>query len=212
MIPNVSQKQLLNGLGIVVLILLVAPFVAYAVPQAIGATQSYVVMSGSMSPTINTGDVIFVYDRDPNTIQEGDIITYDLSGEETEVTTHRVVDIVEGDDGERLFVTKGDANEEPDQYQVPADSVIGVMPRGGTLPAIVPYLGRALLFAQSKLGIALLVFLPVGLLIVSEGWELYREVTGAGENETTTVTQESKESETPPDQGPNRGEVHGEDD
>lgn len=198
MMPNLSKQQLLNGIGVVALLLVLAPFVTYAVPQTIGATQSYVVMSGSMSPTIDTGDVIFVYERDPSTIQVGDVVTYDRGGEDTEVTTHRVVDVVTSDDGERLFVTKGDANEEPDRYRVPGDAVIGVMPTQGLPPAHVPYLGHALLFAQSKLGIALLVFLPVGLLILNEGWNLYREITGTAGDETTAAARESASSETPP--------------
>ncbi|WP_380677679.1 signal peptidase I [Salinigranum sp. GCM10025319] len=183
------RSTVLNAAGIVVLIALVAPFVMYAAPQTIGATESYVVMSGSMEPSIMTGDVIFVYERDPSTIEEGDVITYNLDGQQREVTTHRVIDIVENEEGQRMFVTKGDANEEPDPYRVPANAVIGVMPTDG-IPARAPFLGHALLFAQSRLGIALLVFIPAGLLVVTELWSLYKEATsgeadagGTGETE-----------------------------
>jgi signal peptidase len=181
--PKLTRSTVLNTLGVVLLIALVAPFVMYAAPQTIGATESYVVMSGSMEPAIQTGDVIFVYDRDPSTIEEGDVITYNLDGQRTEVTTHRVVDIVENEEGQRVFVTKGDANEEPDPYRVPPDAVIGVMPTDG-IPARVPFLGHALLFAQSKFGIALLVFVPAGLLVVTELWDLYKEATSGSEDST----------------------------
>ncbi|WP_152042422.1 signal peptidase I [Salinigranum salinum] len=183
MTPKFTRSTVLNTLGVVLLIALVAPFAMYAAPQTIGATESYVVMSGSMEPAIQTGDVIFVYDRDPSTIEEGDVITYNLDGQRTEVTTHRVVDIVENEEGQRVFVTKGDANEDPDPYRVPSDAVIGVMPTDG-IPARVPFLGHALLFAQSKLGIALLVFVPAGLLVITELWDLYKHATSGGDDGT----------------------------
>jgi signal peptidase len=182
---KLTRSTVLNAAGIVLLIALVAPFVMYAAPQTIGATESYVVMSGSMEPSIMTGDVIFVYERDPSTIEEGDVITYNLDGQQREVTTHRVIDIVENDEGQRVFVTKGDANEDPDPYRVPPDAVIGVMPTDG-IPARVPFLGHALLFAQSKLGITLLVFIPAGLLVVTELWSLYKEATSGGEEAAST--------------------------
>lgn len=181
---TLTRKTVLNVTGVVLLIVLVAPFVAYAVPTTIGAAESYVVMSGSMEPTIQTGDVVFVYERRPSAIDEGDIITYNLEGESTEVTTHRVVDVERTEAGERAFITKGDANEDPDPYQVPPDKVIGVVPTE-PVPARVPFLGQALLFAQSKVGIVLLVFVPAGLLIVGEVWSLYKEATSGGDEGDT---------------------------
>jgi signal peptidase len=183
MTPSLNRRTVLNIAGVVVLIALIAPFAVYAVPQSIGATQSYVVLSGSMTPTIQPGDVIFVYDRKPSNIDEGDVITYNLEGERTEVTTHRVVDVVRTEDGERVFVTKGDANEDPDPYRVPPEAVIGAMPVQNGIQARIPYLGHALMFAQSKRGIALLVFLPAGLLVVSEVWDLYQHATAGGDDD-----------------------------
>lgn len=177
MTPKLTRNSVLNTVGVVVLLVLLAPFVMYAVPQTIGAAESYVVMSGSMSPTVQTGDVIFVYEREPSTIETGDVITYSLNDRQREVTTHRVVDIVRNDQGQRLFVTKGDANEDPDPYRVSPGDVIGVMPTWNGIPARVPFLGHALLFAQSKEGIALLVFVPAGLLVVTEIWSLYKDAT-----------------------------------
>lgn len=207
---KLTRSTVLNAAGIVLLIALVAPFVMYAAPQTIGATESYVVMSGSMEPSIMTGDVIFVYDRDPSTIEEGDVITYNLDGQQREVTTHRVIDIVENEEGQRMFVTKGDANEEPDPYRVPPNAVVGVMPTDG-VPARVPFLGHALLFAQSRLGIVLLVFIPAGLLVVTELWSLYKEATsgdGGSTDETKTDDQhvddgdEAARAESPTTPGP----------
>jgi signal peptidase len=133
-----------------------------------------------MEPAIQTGGVIFVYERPPDQIEEGDVITFNLEGPGTEVTTHRVVDVVERD-GTRMFVTKGDANEDPDPAPVPPDAVIGVVPTPFGVLATIPVMGRLLLFARSDLGIALLVFVPAGLLVVSEVWSLYRAASGGGD-------------------------------
>lgn len=179
-----TRRHIVNGLGLLILIAIVAPFVVYAVPQLIGATESYVVQSGSMEPTIQTGSVIFVYETEPSAIEEGDIIAYNLREPDQRVTTHRVVDVTR--DGELLFRTKGDANEDPDQYTVSPDAVIGTVPivaESVTIPFVgyfeelplqIPYLGRVLIVAGSKWGIFFLVMVPAALLIISETYTLIK--------------------------------------
>ncbi|MDI9646537.1 MAG: signal peptidase I [Archaeoglobales archaeon] len=92
-----------------------------------------VVGSGSMSPSIQTGDVIIVSKIDTDDLNIGDIIQYMAEGY---TVTHRIVDIIETDDG-RFFVTKGDANEIPDD-PISEDRVVGkvifVVPKIGLLP------------------------------------------------------------------------------
>jgi signal peptidase len=180
--PSVDRGTAVNVAIAVVLVVLVSPVVAYAVPQTVGATESYVVLSGSMEPAIQTGGVIYVYERSPENIEEGDVITFNAGGAQTEVTTHRVVEVVERD-GTRMFVTKGDANENRDPAPVPPDAVVGVVPKQFGMLAAVPFVGHLLLFAQSQQGIILLVFVPAGLLVVTELWSLYRAATGGGEDD-----------------------------
>lgn len=52
----------------------------------------------------------------------GDVITYMLGSDTTTVMTHRVVEIREA---ERMFLTKGDANELVDAEPVSFDRLIG---------------------------------------------------------------------------------------
>ena len=166
-----SRRTLVNLVGVCLLIAAVAPFLVVGVPQLAGASESYVVMSDSMNPTFESGDVILVEDVDPATVEEGDVITYaDGSGE---LTTHRVVDVVE-EDGELYFQTKGDANEDPDQGLVPAAAV------EARHAYTLPYIGHVVLFAGSRLGIVLLMIVPGTLLMVSEAWKLYRAWNGSG--------------------------------
>jgi len=164
-----EHRTAVNVVGILVLVAVVAPFLVVGVPQLAGASESHVVLSDSMNPTFESGDVILVEDVDPETIEEGNVITYaDSSGERT---THRVVEVVE-EDGERYFQTKGDANEDPDATLVPAGAV------EARHAHTLPYIGHVVLFAGTRLGIVLLMIVPGTLLMVSEAWNLYRAWNG----------------------------------
>jgi len=80
------------------------------------------VISGSMAPKYNVGDLIYVKEVDVDTIQVGDAITFVLN-EDLVVATHRVVDI---DAEKQHFYTKGDANETVDASPVHFNNVIGI--------------------------------------------------------------------------------------
>ncbi len=203
MSPSFDRETAVNVAIVVVLLVLISPVVAYAVPQTIGASESYVVLSGSMEPALQTGGVIYVYERSPENIEEGDIITFNVEGARTDVTTHRVVDTVQRD-GTRMFVTKGDANEDRDPVPVPPDAVIGVVPERFGILAHVPFVGHLLLFAQSQQGIILLVFVPAGLLVVTELWSLYREATSGGEEGASDAEGDDPDPATTTDGGMER--------
>ena len=78
---DVDVRRAASTLLTVVLVLAVVPFVVYAVPGVVGASESYVVLSGSMEPTISPGDVIVVEDVDPGDVEEGDVITFRRDGD-----------------------------------------------------------------------------------------------------------------------------------
>lgn len=84
--------------------------------------QCYNVISPSMEPTYMVGDLIYVKAVDPQTIREGDVITF-LVNEELVVGTHRVVRV---DAQRQLIYTKGDANDVEDQSPVHFNNVIGI--------------------------------------------------------------------------------------
>ena len=80
------------------------------------------IVSGSMEPVYRVGDLIYVQEVDPNTVQPGDVITFVLN-EDLVVATHRVVRI---DAEKQRFYTKGDANETEDGGSVHFKNLIGV--------------------------------------------------------------------------------------
>jgi signal peptidase len=182
-------KTVVNVIGLLVLVAAVLPFVTTAFPAAVGAEQVYVVTSGSMEPAIGVGDLVYVYDADPSTIQEGDIITYDID-DDSQVTTHRVIEVLDTEQGLQ-FQTKGDANEDPDQYRVPAEAVIG------KVRLSLPLVGRAVVFANSRMGILTLLIIPAALLIINEAYTLGKAYMAAKNAEQTeeTGTEESGSAE-----------------
>lgn len=157
------MSKLKTWIPTLVLILLVVPFVVMAAPFLIGGNQALVVLSGSMEPAMSTGDMVVTEPVDPAAIHEGDIITYERG---RELVTHRVVDRVQ--DPGMAFRTKGDANEDPDQYLVDESQV------RGRVMLIVPYYG----YVVHKLGQGiiplLLIIVPAALIVVNEVLKLRR--------------------------------------
>lgn len=122
-----------------------------------------VVLSGSMEPTIQVGDLIFIRSADPAALQEGDVICYLSSGK---AITHRIVGVAQGEDGRPRYVTQGDANNAADRLAVSTDQVQGVW-KG----ARVPGLGSAILFMQTTTGMILFIICPLLLFFI---WDIWR--------------------------------------
>lgn len=81
-----------------------------------------VVTSGSMSPTLNIGDIVVI--TPTQNPQNGTIAVY--LGERS-LVIHRIVDVVEKDNGTVLYVFKGDANNNVDPNPVPRKYIVGEM-------------------------------------------------------------------------------------
>ena len=166
LLTSPRTKRAANVLGIVLLIALVAPFAVYAAPEVVGADESFVVLTASMTPAIAPGDVVIVAERDPAAIAEGDVITF-VRGTSDVPVTHRVIGVAD-DGGALAFETMGDANEGPDPGLVPAGNLVGAV----TLT--IPYIGYVIQFAGTRVGFVALVLLPFGLLAVTEIWSIVR--------------------------------------
>lgn len=99
-------------------ILFTAPL---TIPKLFGI-QIYAVLSGSMEPEYPIGSVVYVKTVQPEQIQVGDVITFQLPEEADVVMTHRVVEM---DTDAMAFLTKGDANEQVDEEEVDYERLIG---------------------------------------------------------------------------------------
>ena len=137
-----------------------------------------VVVSGSMEPKYNKGDLLFVKGKDPAIIKngtidgkEGDVIVFDAHGLWSNPPADPVVHRVVGKryDNGWLFTTKGDANASPDEAEVPANKIFGVV------CGIIPYIGWVkILLTDSGLLIPLLIIISV-ILVISIIWDLIKK-------------------------------------
>lgn len=115
------------------------------------------IVSGSMEPVYRVGDLIYVQEVDPNTVQPGDVITFVLN-EDLVVATHRVVRV---DAEKQRFYTKGDANETEDGGSVHFKNLIGV-PRFK-----IPGLGYVADFIQKAPGLYITIAAVAVLLLLA---------------------------------------------
>ena len=124
-------KKITNIIYILVVIMIfsVVAYVAYYKYvkkenniKLLGVKQ-YVVMTGSMQPKYNIGDIIIDKEIKKEEIKEGDVITYSL-GDGEHTVSHRIIKIIEKD-GETLYQTKGDNNNTPDKELVKYSQIQG---------------------------------------------------------------------------------------
>jgi signal peptidase I len=121
--------------------------------------HSYVIVTGSMEPAIDAGDVVLA---SPDPVVEdsiGRVISFENPTRESHILTHRLVSIQE--DG--TLVTKGDANPTPDSAPVPRESVTGL----GRL--LVQFVGLPVVWYLSDQWLLLLavVALTIGAVVAT---------------------------------------------
>ncbi|WP_341457080.1 signal peptidase I, partial [Lactonifactor longoviformis] len=151
---------------IINLILIVSSYTNPEEIPGVFGVKPAVVLSGSMEPTIQAGDLIFIRETDPNKLQKDDVICYLSSGK---AITHRIADITTGEDGRLQFITRGDANNAEDQLPVTADQVQGIW-KGGRIGG----LGNFILFMQSTTGMILFIVCPLLLFFLWDIWHRRR--------------------------------------
>ena len=110
--------------------------------KALFGYRYYTVLTGSMSPTYNVGDMVFVQLREPEQINVGDVITFNPSQDSDAYLTHRVTEKLENYEGTGVtcFRTRGDANGAEDTFLIDGDRVIGTVKFG------IPFLGYIVRF------------------------------------------------------------------
>ena len=128
------QAVVLVSWAAVYLIVLLAAFAGLI--KVASGWDAVVVTSGSMSPKLRSGDVIFIEAHPEEMLGQRSVITF--RGADDGLVTHRVFETRVADES---YVTKGDANPGPDADLVHRDQVVGV----GRL--VVPFLGLPVVWA-----------------------------------------------------------------
>lgn len=130
---NKVLKYILKTIKIVVTIILAGIVFVIIIQRvsnntiAIGGIRIFNVISGSMMPKYEKGDILIVRKTDPNKIKIGQAVAYEgksgsLAGK---IVTHEVTEIDEKD-GKMLFHTKGLINTVEDPT-VEAEQIYGVV-------------------------------------------------------------------------------------
>jgi signal peptidase len=112
-----------------------------------------VIVSGSMEPTLDVGDLVLVRISGPVNLSVGSLIAFRLN---STIVVHRLV----GVEGDRL-ITKGDANPEPDPFQVRRESLVGVV------VGKIPKVGLLALAIQGSLRLSEYLTVPVLVVAVT---------------------------------------------
>lgn len=127
--------------------------------------QIFVVVSESMRPKLNTGDIVII---NPSANQDitfaslkiGDIIAFEepkqeAQAESKKIVVHRVHKISENLNGDRIVTTKGDANHSPIEFvdfPITKDKFVGKVGHS------IPYMGLFLIYVDIVLRI---IFPPI---------------------------------------------------
>lgn len=126
---------------------------------SIGGTFPLIVLTDSMYPHIESGDLIICHTIDASEVKEKDVISFfDPASNGTSIVTHRVVEVI-NENGKISFRTRGDNNNTEDKQPVPAENLVGIY------KSRIAGAGHIAMFMQSTAGLIICVVLPIVLLV-----------------------------------------------
>lgn len=134
---------------------MLAVLVLFTALSFTGAFKSRVVLTGSMAPNINPGDIVITVPVKDRSLQTGDVVTYQarrFNGEGVGVFTHRII----GGDAKTGFLVKGDNNPSPDIQKPKVSDILGLV------VFRIPFLGHLI----TPRALAILIPTIIGLWLV----------------------------------------------
>lgn len=138
--------------------------------------RNYVVLTGSMEPSISPGDYICVRKVNVDKLKKGDVITFNLNGT---IVTHQIVKIEENS-----ITTQGTANNIADE-PIEKKQVIG------KYMFKIPQVGRLMAFLSSTAGL-ILVFGIIGIIVF---WDITDPERDKNKKKTQDKIQDSSYEE-----------------
>ena len=180
------------------IILLAAAFFAAdrSPDKSLFGYRYYTVLTDSMSPEFNSGDMVFVKICGADKIEKGDIINFNPSSDSDAYLTHRVTEKFPDYQGSGVtcFRTKGDANDTEDQFLIDEARVIG------KVSFHVPKLGFIIRFIQLRwyFVVPLTALLFVFFALMKHYFELRDESEDEQEDEPKVTSESTAEPVTEP--------------
>ncbi len=122
-----------------IMVVAVVAFAGLAVGPHVLGYRTMTMLTASMSPQIDPGDVTIVTPLGVTEVTEGMVITYHIPVGDHQLITHRVVSVDHGADGSVTVQTKGDANEAVDPWTATLEGDTAYQVR-----AVVPEIGHVI--------------------------------------------------------------------
>ena len=146
---------------IVLILVLILTKMSGGIPSFMGHSV-YVIVSPSMTPELEIGDIIVSKEYDGGALEVGDVVEYvGKSGEmKGKIITHKIISI-DGEGDDRTIITKGTANKDADPPISPSD-IVSVM----TYKTV--FIDKVYALISTTAGFLCLVILPMAAMIVSE--------------------------------------------
>ena len=147
---NARRNRRINDLFKVFGYTLSAVLITFSVLSASGFVKARIVLTGSMEPSISSGDIVILAPTPRAEPKIDDVVAYTgrrFSGEAVGTFTHRII----GGDAQSGFLVKGDANPSPDVQKPTKNDISGVV------FFVIPFIGK---FLTPKM---LMILVPVGL-------------------------------------------------
>ncbi|KON89594.1 hypothetical protein AF332_24055 [Sporosarcina globispora] len=141
-------------------------------PPSLLGFQLFTVLSNSMVPYFETGDMVIIKEVTQSDVNENDVITF--KEENGKFITHRVIEI-KNHNGRVQFVTQGDNNNVKDEEMVTDQNLVGKQ------VFLIPKAGYAVKFVSAPIGFILLVLFPILGYIFLELYERLKKSTKRGE-------------------------------
>jgi len=120
-----------------------------------------VMASSSMRPSLEPGDAVLIVKVKPEEIRVGDIISYIkvIPFVSIQIVTHRVIEANNHSDF-YFFKTKGDADPNPDGWDVTPQEIMG------KAVILIPKLGYVLYHIRANLAAIALTTLGLGFILI----------------------------------------------
>ena len=131
--------------------------------MSLGGYRIFTVVTESMVPKYQVGDVILIKEEEKSKIQIGDDVTYmgKVGSYADKIITHQVINIENGKDGLLKFHTKGIANEDEDPL-VSEEQIYGVVQ---AKLQIVTFLNGII---NNMYGMYFLIIIPLAIIMFTE--------------------------------------------
>jgi len=152
-------RRIIIGFGITVVALCLGAIVLFN--WSVTGWKALAVPTGSMRPNINPGSLVLMHSVPANSLRPGDVITYINPHDMKSTISHRIIKTYKISGKIPAFVTKGDANPSADQ------PIVGGLVKGKVMLSI-PYIGTALSWTHTLIGILIIIYFPALFIMFEE--------------------------------------------